>query len=54
MITLIIDVAKKIYEDHVLKNLLHTFSDSIDFVRENAIKLNQEFIEKYKKQEKYI
>ena len=41
----IIEISKKVYELHVLKNLLHCFSDNVDFVRETAIKLNHQFIE---------
>lgn len=35
------------YEQHLLKNLLHCVCDEVDFIREKAIKLNQDCIEKF-------
>lgn len=36
-----------VYEQHLLKNLLHCVCDEVDFVREKALKLNQECIDKF-------
>lgn len=40
-------IGAAIYEQHLLKNLIHTITDEIDFVREKAIKLNEECLLKY-------
>lgn len=36
-----------VYEQHLLKNLLHCVCDEVDFIREKALKLNQDCLEKF-------
>jgi dynein assembly factor 5 len=44
---LITESGRFVYEHHLLKNLLHCITDEVDFIREKALKLNQECIERF-------
>lgn len=44
---LIVDQGRIVYEQYLLKNLVTAIKDDVDFVREKALKLNEEMLVKF-------